>query len=302
MSLPFSALCCFGETMILPFIKCLRPKQWTKNLLVFAGYLFTIERVHAPGTLFRVFIAFGLFCAVSGATYIFNDAADVERDRKHPRKCKRPIASGAVSIRAAITFATLLLISSVYASFRLDMNFGLMILAYLILTTAYSIKLKHLVIIDLLSLAAGFVIRAASGAFVARVEISPWLLACTTLLALFLGLAKRRSELVSLEAGATDHRKTLGEYTAPMLDQMLMISASTSLMAYFLYTFTGKTGSNHPLMIATTPFVVYGLFRYLYLIHTKNAGGSPEQILLEDRPMLINIVLYVVAAAIALKL
>lgn len=288
--------------MIVPLIKCLRPKQWTKNLLVFAGYLFTIERPHTHGTLLRVVAAFALFCIVAGATYVFNDAVDVERDRKHPRKCKRPIASGAVPVRTAVFFATLLLIASVYSSFKLNLHFGLLILTYLVLTTAYSIKLKHLVIIDILALAGGFVIRAAAGAVVANVEISPWLLACTTLLALFLGLAKRRSELVSLEAGATDHRRTLADYTAPMLDQMLMISASTSLMAYFLYTFTGKTGSNHPLMIATTPFVVYGLFRYLYLIHTKNAGGSPEQILLEDKPMLINMLLYVVAAAIALKL
>jgi 4-hydroxybenzoate polyprenyltransferase len=301
--------------LIGALLKSLRPKQWTKNALVFAGYIFTIDLPHPPDTLWRVLAAVGLFCAVSGATYILNDAVDVEADRKHPKKCKRPIASGAVSVRVAVAFALVLLVAAMAASHLLDFYFGLLVSAYLLLTLSYSAVLKHVVIVDLLTISAGFVLRAVAGAVVVkaidpvthaayRVEISPWLLVCTTLLALFLGLAKRRGELIMLENGGADHRKTLSEYSAPMLDQMLTISSSCALMAYFLYTFTpgSKTGTSHPYMMITIPFVIYGLFRYLFLVHDRNAGGSPEQVLLEDKPLLINCILYVIAAVVALKL
>ncbi len=266
--------------MVIGLLGSLRPKQWTKNLLVFAGYLFTIQQVHPAGTLLKAVAAFALFCAVSGATYIYNDAADAECDRKHPLKCKRPIASGRVPVGSAVVFATALLAAAVYACFRLDLYFGILVLGYLVLTVAYSAVLKHVVIVDLLTIAALFVIRAVAGAVVIHVQISPWLLICSTLLALFLGLAKRRGELLALEDGAYGHRKTLGEYSAPMLDQMLSIASSTSLMAYFLYTISAnpRTGILHPQMMLTAPFVVYGLFRYLYLIHSKNAGDSPERL------------------------
>ncbi|MCX8052768.1 MAG: decaprenyl-phosphate phosphoribosyltransferase, partial [Armatimonadetes bacterium] len=221
--------------MIIALFKSLRPRQWTKNLLVFAGYIFTINQTHPPGTPLRVLAAFGLFCAVAGATYIINDAADAERDRKHPRKRNRPIASGAVTVRAAVTFAALLLATALWLSYILDLGFGLLVTAYLLLSIAYSTFLKHVVIVDLMAIAAGFVIRAASGAVVIHVMISPWLLVCTTLLALFLGLAKRRGELANLDK-SHEHRRTLGQYTAPMLDQMLTISAAACLMGYFLYT------------------------------------------------------------------
>lgn len=300
--------------MIVALLKSLRPKHWTKNLLVFAGYLFTIEQKHTPDSLPSVLAAFVLFCLVTGACYIYNDAADADRDRRHPRKCKRPIACGEAPVVAAVAFATLLTAGSLLASFYLDLYFGLLITAYFLLTSAYSVSLKHVVIVDLLTIAAGFVIRAVAGAVVVkvydvggavqRVEISPWLLVCTTLLALFLGLAKRRSELVGLETSAFGHRRTLGEYTAPMLDQLLSITAAAALIAYCLYTFTplSKTGAAHPYMMMTVPFVIYGLFRYLFLAHTRNAGASPEITLLEDKPLLIDVVLYVVAAVVALKL
>ncbi|MCE5323314.1 decaprenyl-phosphate phosphoribosyltransferase [bacterium] len=282
----------------------LRPKQWTKNLLVFAGYLFTIEQGHSSIMLLRAAAAFGLFCAVSGAGYILNDACDVSCDRKHPRKCHRPIAAGQISIGAAVVFCVLLLIGGLAASYALATSFGLMITAYFILTTAYSLYLKHVVIVDLLAIAGGFVIRAVAGAVVIHVAISPWLLVCTTLLALFLGLAKRRGEIATLENGGVDYRPTLGLYSTLMLDQMLTISASASLMAYFLYTFTPNyySGQQHPAMMATVPFVIYGLFRYLFLIHTKNAGSAPEQVLLEDKPLLVNLLLYIIVTVIALKI
>ncbi len=289
--------------MTIALLRSLRPKHWTKNLLVFAGYLFTIQQNHPPIVLLRVLAAFGLFCAVTGAAYILNDVMDAERDRMHPRKRKRPIASGAVSVPTALTFALVLAAAAVWASYGLEAYLGLLVTAYVVLTMAYSASLKHVVIVDLLVIAAGFVIRAAAGAVAIHVEISPWLLVCTTLLALFLGLAKRRGELVSLEDGH-EHRRTLSEYSAPMLDQMLTVSAAACLMGYFLYTFSPSpvTGETHPQMMITVPFVIYGLFRYLFLIHNRDAGASPEQVLLEDKPLLLNTVLYVVAAAVALKL
>ena len=289
--------------MLLGLLKSLRPKQWTKNLLVFAGYLFTIEQIHPPESFPRVLAAFGLFCAVSGAGYVFNDAVDAEQDRKHPSKRARPIASGALPVGAAMAFAAILASGSLAASYFLDLDFFILIGAYLVLTLAYSVALKHAVIVDVLAIAAGFVIRAVAGAVVLRVEISPWLLVCTSLLALFLGFAKRRSELVALENSGVTHRRTLSEYTTPMLEQMLSITAAITLMSYCLYTFLpGTTGAKHPYMMATIPFVIYGLFRYLYLVHTRNAGGSPELVVLDDKPMLVNLLLYVVTVAIALKL
>lgn len=248
--------------------------------------------------------AFGLFCAVSGAGYIVNDILDVKQDRNHPVKCKRPIASGRVPVGVAAILAAVLVSCSLLGAYALGREFGVFLTAYIILTLSYSICLKHILIVDLMTLAGGFVIRAAAGAAVIHVEISQWLLAFTTLLALFLGLAKRRGELVMLEDDCENHRKTLAHYTAPMLDQMLNIAASAVLMTYFLYTFTpgSKTGTQHPHMMFTTPFVIYGLFRYLFLVHSENAGGTPEQVLLEDKPLLLCLILYVVAVAIALKI
>lgn len=290
-----------GE-LITGLIRSLRPHHWTKNLLVFAGYIFTIQHPHPPGTFLRVVAAFAAFCAISGATYIVNDVADIERDRKHPTKCRRPIASGAVSPQIALMFSVVLGIAVLTASYWLDFYFGLLLSVYLCLALLYSALLKRIVIVDLLVIAAGFVIRAAAGAVVIHVTISPWLLVCTTLLALFLGLAKRRSELLQVE-GSSELRETLTQYNSAMLDQMLSISAAACLMGYFLYTFSPSpiTGETHPKMMATVPFVIYGIFRYLFLIHSRNVGETPEKLLVEDKPLLVNVILYVITAIAALK-
>lgn len=289
--------------MILALLRSMRPKQWSKNLLVFAGYLFTIEESH-PGGLFRVVSAFALFCAVSSAVYILNDVLDRNRDRHHPLKCKRPIASGALPVGVALLFALLLAAASLAGGFSLGTLFGLTIVAYLLLTSAYSLMLKNVVILDLLALCAGFVIRAVAGAVAIDVVISPWLLLCTTLLALFLGLSKRRNEIIILEKGAVNHRKILGEYSVMYLDQMIIITSAAALIAYSLYTFQGfsKTADAHPYMMVTIPFVIYGIFRYIYLIHTQNVGGHPEQVFLDDKPLLINIILWAGTVALILKL
>lgn len=296
--------------MILALLRSMRPKQWTKNLLVFAGLLFTIEQLHSADSFWRVAVAFALFCMVSGAVYVLNDAADANRDRYHPTKRKRPIASGIVPIPIAVVFGVAVAGASVWVAFRLDYFFGLILAAYLLLTTAYSVLLKHWVIVDLLVIAAGFVMRAVAGAVVIHVTISQWFLLCTTLLALFLGLAKRRHELTTLEDGAADHRKILEEYSVGFLDQMITITAAAALMAYSLYTVApvSEAAVRHPyaarhpyMMMATIPFVIYGMFRYLYLIHMQNAGGQPEQVLLDDKPLLLDIALWAGAVALILK-
>lgn len=299
----------------------MRPKQWPKNLLVFAGYLFTIGQAtgqgqhRIAGAELRVLLAFGIFCMVSSAVYIINDILDVERDRCHPKKCKRPIASGRLSVSIALIYAFCLASIGTGVSLWLDYgpshpesgfhpSFSLLIAAYVVLTTAYSVKLKHMVIVDVLALAAGFVLRAVAGAVVIQVSISPWFLLCTTLLALFVGLAKRRHEIMILESGAGEHRKILEEYSPELLDQMMNITAAAALMAYSLYTFSAA--SNHTehqrkYMMATIPFVIYGIFRYLYLVHKKNAGGQPEMVFLHDKPILINTILWASVVAVVLK-
>lgn len=284
--------------MLIGLFKSLRPRQWTKNALVFAGLLFTLNKGHSTDDLLKVVMAFGIFCFLSGSVYLINDAMDVAQDRRHPKKCKRPVASGQVSRTAAIGAAVVLGLGSLAASFALDTGFALAATAYLVLVVAYSLVLKHLVIVDVLAIAAGFVLRAVAGALVIHVQISEWLLVCTTLLALFLGLAKRKNELVCLEGEAVNHRKILQEYTPELLDQMILITSSCTLMAYMLYTFLSQTGQGHRYMMMTIPFVLYGLFRYLYLVHTRNLGGSPESVLLEDKPLMVDIILYMATVAL----
>ncbi len=290
--------------MILALVGSMRPKQWTKNLLVFAGYLFTLsDGTSTPHALARAVAAFALFCVASGVVYIYNDCMDVARDRCHPVKGKRPIASGRVGIPAAIGFASVCLLITTLCAYRLDVHFGWTLAGYILLTSLYSVSLKHVVIVDLLTIAAGFVLRAVAGAVVIHVSISPWLLLCTTLLALFLGLAKRRHELVSLQDGAVSHRKILEDYSVEFLDQMINITSSAALMAYALYTFApfSSTGRQHPYMMITIPFVIYGMFRYLYLMHNKNVGGQPEQVLIDDKPLLFDLILWAGVVAIILK-
>jgi 4-hydroxybenzoate polyprenyltransferase len=284
--------------MMLSILNSLRPKQWPKNFLVFVGLLFTINEHHPSSDILRVTVTFVFFCLLSGSVYLVNDVLDADRDRKHPKKRFRPIAHGDLSPRAAVVSAIALAVISLAALFALDTRLGICAATYFALTLAYSLALKHVVIVDVLALAAGFVLRTIAGALVIHVHISEWLLVCTTLLALFLGLAKRRNELLTMEGEASEHRKILEEYTPELLDQMIMITASCNIMAYMLYTFLSKTGEGHKYMMATVPFVVYGLFRYLYLVHTRNLGGSPESIVVEDKPLLINILLWMVVVVI----
>ncbi|PIE33190.1 decaprenyl-phosphate phosphoribosyltransferase [candidate division KSB3 bacterium] len=279
--------------LLSALIRTMRPNQWTKNGILFAGLIFAHELFHISSVLETV-AAFFLFCLLSSAIYVINDIKDVERDRQHPLKSKRPIAAGELSIPTATSAAILLIAVSLIGAFCVDRGFGIVALIYSLLLSAYSFWLKHIVILDVLVLALGFVLRAIAGAEVIDVQFSSWLLLCTILLALFLGLSKRRHELVLLGDNAHSHRKILEEYSPHLLDQMIGVVTASTLMAYALYTMAPETiekfGTSY--MILTIPFVIYGIFRYLYLVHQKDQGGNPTTLLVSDKPILINVVLW----------
>ena len=297
------------KSRLPPLLEALRPKQWTKNVLLLAGLLFTIgQPLDQVRHLAQALSAFFLFCLLSGSTYLINDILDIESDRQHPKKRFRPIPAGKLPVSSAWAFAAIGIGGTLIAAFSLNLKFGLAALTYLVLTLSYSFFLKHIVLVDVLTLASLFVVRAAAGAFAIDVRVSEWLLMCTLLLALFLGLAKRRGELAA-QGDRPTTRKILAEYSLPMLDQMITIVAATIIMAYTLYAFfsTGASSpgafeTKRPWLMATIPFVLYGVFRYLYLSHKKGIGETPEAALLEDRPLLINVGLFVLAAAIAMAL
>ncbi|MGI8476810.1 MAG: decaprenyl-phosphate phosphoribosyltransferase [Thermomicrobiales bacterium] len=267
-----------------PLLRAMRPLQWTKNGLVFAALLFS-HRVFAPESLARSIAAAVVFCAVSSAIYLINDIRDVDADRVHPKKRFRPIAAGELSVSTAKAAATVLLIVSVTAAFLIRDTFALAILWYVVLMVAYSFGLKRIVIIDVFAIAAGFVLRAAGGAVAIGVPISPWLYVCTMLGALFIGFGKRRNELATLDSLAARHRENLDAYTLPLLDQIIGIVASAMVMTYSLYTFDAVSVPDNHLMMLTIPFVLYALFRYLYLMYRRELGGCPEVLLVTDRPL-----------------
>jgi 4-hydroxybenzoate polyprenyltransferase len=279
----------------------LRPEQWTKNLFVFAGVLFGGHLLDVPAML-RALAAFAVFCALSGVVYIFNDLADRAADQQHPLKRLRPIASGRLSPSTAGIAATILGIVSLAAAVLLSPMFAVLSATYVALLVLYSIVLKHLVIIDALTIAAGFVLRAAAGAVAVFVPISHWLLVCTTLLALFLVLSKRRHELTLLADGAMTHRPILEEYSPYLLDQMIAVVTASTLVAYSVYSTSTETAErlNTTRLGLTIPFVLYGIFRYLYLVHQKRAGGSPADLLLTDRPLLACVGLWALSVALIL--
>jgi 4-hydroxybenzoate polyprenyltransferase len=279
----------------------LRPEQWTKNLFVFAGVLFGghLLDMQAMG---RAVAAFVVFCALSGVVYIFNDLADRAGDQRHPLKRMRPIASGRLSPTTALVAAVILGLVSLTTAVLLSPMFALLASTYVVLLVTYSLVLKHLVIIDALTIAAGFVLRAAAGAVAVFVPISHWLLVCTTLLALFLVLSKRRHELTLLTDGATTHRPILEEYSPYLLDQMIAVVTASTLVAYSVYATSTETAERLQTtrLGLTIPFVLYGIFRYLYLVHQKRAGGSPADLLLTDRPLLACVGLWALSVALIL--
>jgi 4-hydroxybenzoate polyprenyltransferase len=278
-----------------------RPEQWTKNLLVFAGVVFGGRLMELRADAIAV-ATFAIFCALSGTVYLFNDVLDREADQNHPLKRERPIASGHLSTTTAMFTGLVLGAAGVLAAFMIRTNLGFIAATYLALMLAYSAALKHLVIVDVLVIAAGFVLRAIAGAVAVDVPIGHWLLACTTLLALFIALSKRRHELVLLAEGATEHRPILEEYSPYLLDQMIGVVTSSTLIAYTVYATSADTAVRlgTAKLGLTIPFVLYGIFRYLYLVHQKRGGGSPSTLLLTDRPLLACVALWAAGVIVLL--
>jgi len=282
-------------------LQLLRPQQWVKNGIVLAGLIFSGSAGN-PDMVWTALAATGLFCLLSSTIYIVNDIADADADRNHPVKANRPIASGRITPGTAIVLAFILGAAALIPAYFLGRNFLLIACAYLILSLLYSFILKHIVIIDVMSIAAGFVLRALAGSVVIGVEFSGWLLISSFLLALFLGFGKRRHELMVLEDKSVEHRRILKSYTSYFLDQLIGVVTPAVLVCYLLYVISPEVQEKlhtHYLYL-TTPFVIYGIFRYLYLIHLEARGGSPTQLLLTDRPILLTVLFWLITALMLL--
>jgi 4-hydroxybenzoate polyprenyltransferase len=280
-------------------LRSIRPGEWTKNLFVFAGLIFG-RKLTDPDAVVLSVAAFLIFCALAGVVYLVNDVADRDRDRQHPRKANRPIASGALLPSTALMAAATLATIGLGAAWWIQPAFGVVATVYVALLGLYSFQLKHVVILDVLTIAIGFVLRVAAGALVIGVPMSHWLLVCTILLALFLGLSKRRHELVLLADGAIGHRRILQEYSPYLLDQMIGVVTASTLMAYVFYATSEETAQRFgtSLLGLTIPFPLYGIFRYLYLVHQREGGGSPAEALLTDRPLLICVALWALTVVV----
>jgi 4-hydroxybenzoate polyprenyltransferase len=287
------------RSLLVSLLVSLRPGQWTKNLIVFAGLVFSLKLFEPPAILTAI-EAFVIFCALSGLVYLINDVMDRESDRRHPTKCRRPIAAGDLPVSVALGAAGIIGAIALSAAFMLGFRFGVVAAGYVALQALYSGPLKHIVIIDVLAIAIGFVMRAVAGAVVLDVVISHWLFVCTILLALFIALAKRRHELMLLADEATSHRPILGEYSAYLLDQMIAVVTASTLIAYIFYTISPETEQKFGTswLGLTIPFPLYGIFRYLYLVHKRELGGSPADLLLNDRPLLACVTFWVLAVVL----
>jgi 4-hydroxybenzoate polyprenyltransferase len=283
-------------------LRAMRPRQWVKNLLVFSALIFD-QQLFTLEPFFKILAGFGLLCLSASSVYLINDIADAEQDRQHPKKKHRPIASGKLPIRSAQISIIVLIITSIGFGFLLDTSFGLLLLGYILLNLLYSTYLKHIPIIDVMILASNFLLRVSGGVLLITVQrFSPWMYVCVTLLALFVGLGKRRAEMVLLAEHANSHRKVLDGYTIPYVDHLLTIVSSTTIVAYSLYTFSAENLPDNHLMMLTIPFVIYGVFRYLYLVHVEGVGGAPEDLLLSDRSLFSTVLLWGLSVILILYL
>ncbi len=288
--------------MLVPLLKTMRPKQWTKNVFVLAALVFD-KKLLVPHYSLKAAAALLLFCAISSAVYLVNDLVDVEKDRKHPAKRNRPLASGQLSPNTAAVAAVVLILASALLSYLLDPLFAAVAAAYLLLMILYSFWLKNIVIIDVLTVAAGFVLRVAAGVVVVRAaRFSPWLYLCMVFGALFIAISKRRHELLLLNENANAHRSIFDEYNMALLDDMIRMVTASTAMAYSLYTFSAPNLPQNHAMMLTIPFVLYALFRYMYLVQVQGKGGTPEELILEDKPLLLAIALWSLAAVVIMYL
>ena len=281
--------------MLKALIKAMRPRQWTKNGFLFFALIFD-KQLFSPAPFLRTLEGFFLFCLISCAVYLFNDITDMEADRQHPEKKHRPIASGRLPVRVAMTTAMLLVAIALPLGFLLAPAFALIMAVYFVINLLYSRWLKHVPILDVLIVSTGFVLRVAAGVALITVErFSPWLYMITILFSLYIGLGKRRAEMELLAHAAGSHRKVLDGYTIPLLDQYITIVSGTTIVAYSLYTFSAPNLPENHSMMLTIPFVVYGIFRYLQLIQTGHAAGAPDEVALKDRPLQITVLLWCLA-------
>ena len=272
----------------------MRPKQWYKNLVIFIGIAFSLNLLNINLWISAI-SAFFIFCLLSGSIYLVNDVLDIEKDKKHPKKRERPLPSGKLKPYQAITAATIFILIALLGSYMINIPFFLISIVFFVLMMLYSLYLKNFIIVDIMIISTGFVIRAVAGALAISVLVSPWLIICAFLIALFLALGKRRHELFLLGDNVKEHRESLESFSTEMLDQMIIITTSTLIMSYSLYTFfTGKL-----LMMVTIPFAFYGIFRYLFLIHSKKMGGEPEM-LFKDKGMVLSIVLWALVVFLVL--
>lgn len=281
-----------STSVVTALVRSLRPRQWTKNLIVFAGVIFG-PKLDDPTAVTSAIVAFFVFCLLSGVVYLINDVRDREADRLHPIKSRRPIAAGELLPAQAIMAAAIIGVVALGVAFQLSLSFGVVATLYVVVLGLYSTSLKHMVILDVLTIAFGFVLRAWAGAEAVDVVVSHWLLLLALLLALFIGFGKRRAELVALAEDASDHRRILAEYSPYLLDQMINIVAACTLLAYALYTIDDQTVAKFQTenLLWTFPFPLYGMLRYLYLVHQREGGGDPSELLLTDRPLLACVVL-----------
>ena len=279
---------------LMDWVALLRPTQWVKNLLIFAALIFSMHLFNSESVL-RTLVAFASFCLVASASYMMNDVHDAERDRRHPAKRLRPVASGRIAAQSALGAAAALAAAGMVLAMALGRGMAAVVAAYAVLQILYSFALKDMVILDVMAIAAGFVLRAVAGGVAIDVYVSPWLMICTFLLALFLGFSKRRHEVVLLEGEAGAHRQTLRDYSPYFLDQMISVVTASTVLAYAIYTVSPEVREklHTDSLYLTIPFVLYGIFRYLYLVHRREGGGNPTHELLTDRPLWVNVVLWI---------
>ena len=274
----------------------MRPKQWLKNIFIFAGLIFS-RNLFDVHLLTKVIAGFILFCLGASSIYIFNDIKDIKKDKEHPEKCNRPISMGLLPLKKAYAASAVLAITALTGSFLVDLSFFIILSTYIVMNTAYSIKIKHVVILDVMCIAFGFVLRVFAGTVLAGVSPSDWLILCTICISLFLGFSKRRQELILIGRNSQNHRNVLADYSLTFLDQMISIATACTVMSYALYTISNDTidrfGTRN--LVFTIPFVIYGIYRYLYLIHQKQMGGNPSNIVLTDFPLLLNGLLWFAA-------
>lgn len=289
--------------MLIEILKSMRPQQWIKNFFIFAALIFS-QNFLDFSLILKTVLAFIVFCFLSGSLYILNDLKDLEEDKLHPIKARRPLASGRLKKSSAIFSFFIFSVLGLLLAANLNLNFLVIAGVFFVIQVAYSFYLKHVVILDVFIIAASFLIRVVAGALAIEVDISHWLLICTTLLALFLAMSKRRHELVLLEENAINHRSILREYNPYLLDQMIAVVTASIMVAYCLYTVSEETVTKFGTtkLLYTVPFVLYGIFRYLYLVHQKSEGGSPEILVIQDKPLLIDIFLWIVSIGFILYL